>query len=194
MRRRLMILMTMLAAMLAAASSASTFAAAQRGNATPQNRRPNILLIIMDDVGMDVTTDMYPGLIDDLTKNYGPAGLNHPSYSVINGSPASTPNLDRLAEQGMVFANTWAQPFCSPTRASILTGLFAVKANVLTYADPLAQTYTSFVQKLAVRERLMKAAPGFRWPSGDHAFQLRLATVNMSTLRICSLPSSPSRD
>ena len=99
-------------------------------NQTGTPRRPNILLIIMDDVGMDVTTDMYPGLIDDLTKKYGPAGLNHPSYRKINGKPASTPNLDRLAEQGMVFANTWAQPFCSPTRASILTGLFAVKANV----------------------------------------------------------------
>lgn len=147
MRRRLMMLLALLAAALTTVSSASTFAASQRGNAAP-NRRPNILLIIMDDVGMDVTTDMYPGLIDDLTKKYGPAGLNHPSYRAINGSPASTPNLDRLAEQGMVFANTWAQPFCSPTRASILTGLFAVKANVLTYADPLAQTYTSFVQKL----------------------------------------------
>ena len=137
----------LIAATLTTVSSVSIFAAAQQGNAAP-NRRPNILLIIMDDVGMDVTTDMYPGLIDDLTKKYGPGGLNHPGYRAINGSPASTPNLDRLAEQGMVFANTWAQPFCSPTRASILTGLFAVKANVLTYADPLAQTYTSFVQKL----------------------------------------------
>ena len=139
MRRRLIMLVALLAATLTTVSSVSIFAAAQRGNAAP-NRRPNILLIIMDDVGMDVTTDMYPGLIDDLTKKYGPGGLNHPGFRAINGSPASTPNLDRLAEQGMVFANTWAQPFCSPTRASILTGLFAVKANVLTYADPLAQT------------------------------------------------------
>jgi len=142
-----MMFAALIAATLTTVSSVSIFAAAQQGNAAP-NRRPNILLIIMDDVGMDVTTDMYPGLIDDLTKKYGPGGLNHPGYRAINGSPASTPNLDRLAEQGMVFANTWAQPFCSPTRASILTGLFAVKANVLTYADPLAQTYTSFVQKL----------------------------------------------
>src|SRR4030095_550885 len=84
MRRRLMMLLAMLAAKLTTVSSASTLAAVQ------QNRRPNILLIIMDDVGMDVTTDMYPGLIDDLTKKYGPAGLNHPGYKSINGSPAST--------------------------------------------------------------------------------------------------------
>src|SRR5262245_28148100 len=104
----------------------SIYAAAQAPTAGT-NRPPNILLIIADDVGLDVTTDMYPGLISDLVKKYGPEGLNHPNYRAIDGSPASTPNLDRLAKEGMVFANAWAQPFCSPTRASILTGLTAVK-------------------------------------------------------------------
>src|SRR5690606_36620872 len=44
--------------------------------------------------------------------------------------------------------NVWAQPFCSPTRASILTGLTAGKANVINYTDPLSQHHTSFVQRL----------------------------------------------
>jgi len=111
-------------------------------------KRPNILLVIMDDVGLDVTTDMYPGLIDGIQRQYGASGKNHPKAGAIHGRPASTPNLDALARQGMVFGNMWVQPFCSPTRASILTGLFAVKANVLTYADPLSQHYNSFVQIL----------------------------------------------
>ena len=112
------------------------------------SRPPNILLVISDDVGLDVTTGMYPGLIDGLARTYGPAGLNREGHQTITGKPASTPNLDHLAKQGMVFTNVWAQPFCSPTRASILTGLFAVKANVLTYADPLSPGYTSLVKKL----------------------------------------------
>jgi len=112
------------------------------------SRRPNILLIIGDDIGMDVTTDMYPGLIDALVKQYGPQGLNHPNYRAIQGHPASTPVLDQLASQGMSFSNTWAQPFCSPTRSSILTGLFSVKTKVLTYQDPLSSKHTSFVQEL----------------------------------------------
>ena len=37
--------------------------------------KPNILLIIGDDFGVDVTSDMYPGLIDNLTEKYGPSGL-----------------------------------------------------------------------------------------------------------------------
>ena len=124
-----------------------TAALATDKKSDPVNR-PNILLIIADDVGMDVTTDMYPGLIENLGKKYGPSGLNNPNYKEIKGFPASTPRLDKLTHEGMLFTNVWAQPFCSPTRAAILTGLFGKKANVLTYADALSQKHTTFVQKL----------------------------------------------
>ncbi len=111
-------------------------------------RKPNILLIIGDDFGMDVTSNMNPGLIEDLEKKYGPSGYNHPDYKKIKGLPASTPKLDKLAKEGMFFTNVWAHPFCSPTRATILTGLFGKNTKVLTYADALSQKHTSFVQKL----------------------------------------------
>lgn len=121
------------------------------GGAPAQERgtnRPNILFIITDDIGMDVTTDMYPGLIDGLVERYGPKGLNHPNAAAIDGKPASTPVLAEFARNGMTFTNAWAQPFCSPTRASILTGLFSAKTRVLTYQDALAPAHTSLVQKL----------------------------------------------
>ena len=79
----------------------SVFAANEPG--TPgdgKSPRPNILLIIGDDIGIDVTTDMYPGLIDSLIKQYGPSGHNHPNYQMIKGRPASTPTLNRLATGG----------------------------------------------------------------------------------------------
>jgi arylsulfatase A-like enzyme len=119
----------------------------QKGKEGP-SRRPNILLVISDDIGMDVMTNVYPGLIDNLVKQYGPSGRNHPGFSRISGKPASTPVLDRFAGQGMRFGNIWAHPFCSPTRAAILTGLFAAKTKVTTYADALSSNHTSFVQKL----------------------------------------------
>jgi arylsulfatase A-like enzyme len=124
--------------------------AASEAKGTNHNaaKHPNILLIIGDDFGMDVTSDMYPGLIDNLSKKYGPSGHNHPDYKAIKGLPASTPRLDKLAREGMIFTNVWAHPFCSPTRAAILTGLFGKKTKVLTYADALSQNHTSFVQKL----------------------------------------------
>jgi arylsulfatase A-like enzyme len=109
---------------------------------------PNILLVIADDVGKDMTTNAYPDLIDNLVKQYGPLGHNHPNYQNINGKPASTPVLDNFAGQGMRFASAWAHPYCSPTRAAILTGLYAAKTNVTSYADPLSSKHTTFVQKL----------------------------------------------
>jgi len=112
------------------------------------SRRPNILLVIADDIGMDVMSNIFPGMIDNFVKTYGPSGHNHPDYRKIDGKPASTPVLDKFASQGMRFGNIWAHPFCSPTRATILTGLFAAKTNVTTYADPLSSKHTSFVQKL----------------------------------------------
>lgn len=111
-------------------------------------KRPNILLIISDDIGVDVTSDMYPGLIDNLLKQYGPDGLNHPNYKSIAGKQASTPSLNKLAQQGMAFSNVWAHPFCSPTRAAILTGLYGKDTKVLSYADPLSEHHTSFVKIL----------------------------------------------
>jgi arylsulfatase A-like enzyme len=134
---------------LAAASLWVCSSAAQEGSRkTGTSRRPNILLVIADDIGTDVMSNIYPGMIDNLVKKYGPSGLNNPDYRKIDGKPASTPVLDKFASQGMRFGNIWAHPFCSPTRAAILTGLFAAKTKVTTYADPLSPKHTSFVQKL----------------------------------------------
>jgi len=112
------------------------------------SRRPNIILVIGDDIGMDVLSNIYPGMIKDLVTKYGPSGRNHPDYRKIDGKPASTPVLDQFAKQGMRFSNIWAHPFCSPTRATILTGLFAAKTKVTTYEDALSPKHTSFAQKL----------------------------------------------
>jgi arylsulfatase A-like enzyme len=112
------------------------------------SKNPNILLIIGDDIGIDVTTDMYPGIIDNLTKQYGPSGHNHPKYKEIDGRPASVPVLDTLARSGMRFSQTWAQPFCSPTRTSLLTGLYSAKTGVLDYLGALSKTHHSFVRDL----------------------------------------------
>lgn len=131
---------------IACALAASAWAAPAAAQDLPS--RPNILLIIADDVGIDMTSGMYPRLIEQLTARYGPQGLAHPEFGKIDGKPASTPVLDRFAEQSMVFSQAWAHPFCSPTRASLLTGLSAGRTHVATYADPLDQSHHSFVGDL----------------------------------------------
>ena len=58
--------------------------------------KPNILLIVGDDIG------------------FGDLG--------ISGSVVRTPNLDRLAQQGVTFTSFHVSPVCSVTRGMLLTG------------------------------------------------------------------------
>jgi arylsulfatase A-like enzyme len=81
---------------------------------------PNILLVIADDLGLDA---------------FGKYNLS--------GNPPATPRLDQLAEQGLLFENAWANPTCSPTRAGILTGKYAVRSGVLAPGDVLATSEKS---------------------------------------------------
>jgi len=45
-----------------------------------------------------------------------------------------TPNIDRLAEEGVIFTNAYsASPVCSPTRASILTGKYPARTGITNF-------------------------------------------------------------
>ncbi len=67
----------------------------------------NILLIVADDVGADAV-----GL-------YG-----------IGTTTARTPTLNRLAQEGVLYRRVWANPVCSPTRATFLTGRYGFRTGV----------------------------------------------------------------
>ncbi|TWU62115.1 sulfatase [Crateriforma conspicua] len=74
---------------------------------TPNKRLPNIVFILADDLGWSDTT-----LFD--TSDY-----------------YRTPNVQRLARRGMTFDRAYAaSPLCSPTRASILTGLSPARHGI----------------------------------------------------------------
>ncbi len=71
------------------------------------NDRPNIVLILADDLGWSDTT------LFGTTKLY------------------QTPNVQRLAARGMTFTHGYSSsPLCSPTRASILTGLSPARTGI----------------------------------------------------------------
>ena len=66
--------------------------------------RPNVVVVLVDDMGWS---------------DIGPFG-----------SEIATPNLDALAARGVRFAQFYATPRCSPTRASLLTGLYSHQAGM----------------------------------------------------------------
>jgi len=132
----------------------------------PATSRPNILLIIGDDIGIDVLTDLYPGLVDSVYDSYAARG--HASAPNIRGRSASTPVLlERIAQQGMVFSSTWAQPVCSPTRAALITGLNAEKTGVTAPGSPMSTNHTTFLQLLKVEANYRSAMIG-KWHLGTN--------------------------
>lgn len=74
------------------------------GQKKPANKRPNIVLIMVDDMG------------------YSDIG----SY----GSEIKTPNLDKLASEGIRFREFYNNSICAPTRASLITGQYPHRAGM----------------------------------------------------------------
>lgn len=103
-----------------AALAILSLAAVPPGHAQEVNR-PNIILIMADDLG-------YEGLS-------------------VNGSTSyRTPNLDRLAAEGMRFTRAYSTPLCTPTRVQLMTGKYnfrnyesfgSLNPREVTFADHL---------------------------------------------------------
>ena len=77
-----------------------------------------------------------------------------------------TPNLDRVANEGVRFANMFCTTsLCSPSRASILTGLYAHTHGVTNNFTELPTTRTHWVQRL--RQEGYTTAYLGKWHMGE---------------------------
>ena len=66
------------------------------------------------------------------------------SLGVLGHPAARTPNLDRLAAEGVLFRNHFTQGVpCAPGRASLLTGLYVANHRVVTNGVPLDKRHTN---------------------------------------------------
>jgi hypothetical protein len=82
--------------------------AASSHDSTETKTPPNILFLILDDVGIDQFA------------LFGYGGK----------SPVATPNIDAIASQGVMFRNTWTMPECSPSRATFFEGRYPFRTSV----------------------------------------------------------------
>jgi len=76
----------------------------------PANAKPNILIILADDMG------------------WADAGC-------YGADLHETPNIDRLAGESVRFTDAYAMPVCSPTRGSLLTGRHAARIHITIWAE-----------------------------------------------------------
>jgi uncharacterized sulfatase len=95
--------------------------------------RPNLVVILADDLG------------------YGDLG--------VQGSRAiATPHLDRLAGEGMRFTQFYASaPVCSPSRAGLLTGRYALRSGIIMALQAAGDT---LARKLTLKAALLLAKLG----------------------------------
>lgn len=75
--------------------------------------KPNILIIWGDDVGMWNISAYHRGMMG-----------------------GSTPNIDRLAKEGMIFMDHYAQASCTAGRAAFLTGQYPIRTGLSTVGLP----------------------------------------------------------
>ncbi|MEL6804993.1 MAG: sulfatase-like hydrolase/transferase, partial [Bacteroidota bacterium] len=90
-----------------------------------QKQTPNVLLIIADDMGIDVT------------EGFG-----------IPGDKPVTPTLDSLRQGGLAFSNCWATPQCTPSRAAIMSGRYGIKTGVMRPPGNLDPSFTSVFNQI----------------------------------------------
>ena len=83
--------------------------------ATADTDLPNFVVILADDMG------------------YGDLGVQGHPY-------IRTPNLDRMAAEGLRFTDFYAQPFCGPARAALLTGTYPPRNSLMFNHIPRART------------------------------------------------------
>jgi arylsulfatase len=106
----------------------ATAGALLSGYAKAGSAKPNIIVIFADDLG------------------YGDLSCY--------GSKISTPNLDRMAQEGMRFTHFYsASPVCSPSRAALMTGRYPTRYGIPRVIDPtdtngLPESETTIAQML----------------------------------------------
>ena len=109
-------------------------------------QKPNFIIIFADDLG------------------YGDIG---PFGSTRN----RTPNLNRMAREGMKLTSFYAAPVCTPSRAQILTGCYAKRVSLPAVLGPMSSTGLNAeehtIAELLKQQGYATMAIG-KWHVGDH--------------------------
>jgi len=88
------------------------------------SNKPNVILFLVDDMGlMDTSVPMLA--------NQDGKPQEHPLNNFYQ-----TPNMERLAKQGVRFSQFYAQSVCSPSRVSLMTGQNSARHRVTQWINP----------------------------------------------------------
>lgn len=96
------------------------------GPGTRAKERPNIVIFLVDDMGWQDTSVPFWKNTTEFNKRY------------------RTPNMERLAKEGVKFTNGYTFPVCTPTRVSLITGVNPARHRVTHWTSPNSGTNTDY--------------------------------------------------
>ena len=97
------------------------------GTAAFGQKKPNVILIMADDLGME-------------------------AFGVYGNDDKITPNVDKLANEGMRFENAYSTPLCTPSRVQLMTGKYNQRNYVgFGILDPKQKTFGHYMQELGYK-------------------------------------------
>lgn len=122
-------------------------AGASQADEFSKRTRPNIILIMVDDMGRD--------------------------WVSCYGSEHQTTNVDRLAKEGLRYTTVWSTPICTPTRVTLLTGQYPFRHGWVQHYDVPRwggrgldwDRYTTFAA--AIRDAGYATGVGGKWQIND---------------------------
>ena len=107
----------------------------ENGPETRTNFKPNIIVVLVDDLGFNQIS------------SYG-GGMSNGNFK--------TPNIDNLANDGVLCTNGYSSsPICSPSRASLLTGRFATR-----FGYEFTPTTSSMMKAISLFSKKNEVADG----------------------------------
>jgi len=98
---------------------------------TQAQDKPNIVIILADDLGN--------------------ADLGY------RGSEIKTPNIDKLADEGMRLESFYGMPLCTPARASLMTGRYPMRTGLQTFVIFPGHTYGLPTEETTLPQALKEA-------------------------------------
>lgn len=132
--------------------------------------KPLCALFLLAGLGLSAATASKPNVVIFYTDDQGTLDVN-----CFGSRDLVTPNMDRLAAEGVRFTQAYAHTVCCPSRAALITGRHPQRSNINSWAQ--GRTYGSKGRNLALAEVTLAEAlkeAGYRtalfgkWHIGAH--------------------------
>ncbi|WP_018629017.1 sulfatase [Niabella aurantiaca] len=89
-------------------------------------QQPNIILFLVDDMGWMDTSQPFGDSVMALNRKF------------------HTPNMERMAREGLLFHQAYANPVCTPTRTTLISGMSAARTHITNWTSVTPGQPTDF--------------------------------------------------